>query len=366
MNAEAGTRRELWRQIMFYGTFDRMPVSHWAVWPETMERWLREGFPRGKDQHEFFGVPPRWAGVPVNLGLLPDFPEKVLEETEEYKIVRGADGVIAQQWKNRSCIPHYMDFTLKTAADWPLYKDRLQPCIERIPPDLERRLDRIERMGLPVVIGTGSLMGWIRNWMGVENMSYLLYDDPDCYADMVNTIADLVCWSIDEVVPRMKTPPDLGFGWEDICGKTGPLVSPHLFDRLVAPGYRKIRAKLEHYGVKLLGIDSDGFVEPLLPNWLESGVNVIFPVEPGTWGATPERVRARFGKELRIIGGFNKLALEQDRAAIDAEIERHIPLMREGGFIMEPDHLITPGTPLENYRYYLARMQELRLTGDKR
>jgi len=83
----------------------------------------------------------------------------------------------------------------------------------------------------------------------------------------------------------------------------------------------------------------------------------MFPIQPGTWGATPEHMRERFGKELRIVGGFDKLVLEKDFAAIDVEFESHIQLMKEGGFILMPDHLITPGTSLENYRYYLDRVR---------
>jgi len=191
-------------------------------------------------------------------------------------------------------------------------------------------------------------------------MSYLMYDAPDVYADMVDTLAELSCWGIDQVIPRMARPPDMGFGWEDICGKNGPLVSPHIFDRCVAPGYRKIRRKLESYGVRLLGVDCDGFVEPLIPNWLAAGVNVQFPIEIGTWNADPMAVRKRFGKELRIVGGFNKLVLERDHAAIDAEIARRMPIMRDGGFVLMPDHLITPGVSLANYRYYLDRVRALR------
>ena len=196
--------------------------------------------------------------------------------------------------------------------------------------------------------------------MGVENMSYLMYDDRDCYADMVDTLADLTCWAIDQILPRMSTTPDLAAGWEDICGKTGPLVSPHIFDECVAPDYRKIRNKLESYGVTLLGVDSDGFVEPLLQHWLDAGVNVQLPLERGTWKAYPEDIRRKFGKELRIIGGFDKLALERGRDAIDREIADRVDLIREGGYLMQPDHLITPGVPLKDYRYYLDQVRKLR------
>ena len=354
------TLRELWRSIMFYGEFDRMPPIHWGGWTETVQRWESEGMPKGVDQREYFGAVAHWTFLWPNLNLFPAFQEETMEETADYRIFRDTDGVIQQAWKTKSCIPHYIDFTLKTSADWPEYKRRLQPNPARLPQDLDKHIAQVENSALPIAIGTASMMGWIRNWMGVENMSYLMYDDPDCYADMVDTLADLSCWAIDQILPRVHTPIEMGFGWEDICGKTGPLVSPTIFDRCVAPGYRKIRNKLETYGVKILGVDCDGYVEPLIPNWMEAGVNLQFPIEHGTWGATPEHIRQRFGKELRIIGGFDKLALEKGRAAIDAEIERHIPLMKFGGFVMMPDHLITPGTPLADYKYYLNRIRELR------
>jgi len=354
------TTRQLWRSIMFYGSFDRMPVCHWAGWDETIDRWVAEGMPRGVNQQEYFDAVPLWAWVGANLDLLPAFEEEVLEETDEYRIFRDRGGVVQKDWKHRSCIPHFIDFTLREAKDWDQYKKRLQPDPARIPADLDERIARAEASGLPIAFGTASMMGWIRNWMGVENMCYLMYDARDVYADMVDTLAELTCWSIDQILPRMSTPPDLGFGWEDICGKTGPLVSPDIFDECVAPGYRKIRARLEAHGVKLLGIDSDGLVEPLVGHWLEAGVNLQFPIEIGTWNADPHAIRRRFGKELRIVGGYNKLALERGRAAIDAELRRRLPLMKEGGFVLLPDHLITPGVPLEDYKYYLDQVRKLR------
>lgn len=337
-----------------------MPVLHWAGWTETRERWIKEGMPADADEHAYFNAAPHWYPIPVDLYLYPAFEEEVIEETDEYRIRKTGEGIIQQEWKNKSCIPHFVDFTLKTAQDWPEYKKRLQPHPGRIPADIELELKKAEESELPIVFPNVSMMGWIRNWMGITNMSYLMYDEPEVYADMVNTLADLACWAIDGTLPKMKTKPDMGFGWEDICGKSGPLVSPEIFKRCVAPGYRKVREKLEGYGVKLLGIDSDGYVAPLVGLWLESGVNCQFPIEIGTWNADSMEFRKKYGKELRVIGGFNKLVLEKGPAEIDAEIERRLPLMKEGGFVVMPDHLITPGTSLANYKYYLERIRNLR------
>ncbi|MGD0089585.1 MAG: hypothetical protein ABSE73_06655 [Planctomycetota bacterium] len=358
------TNRELFQQIMSYGQFDRMPVTHWTGWTETMDRWYGEGLPRGVDANSFFGTRPMWCGFGVHLGLLPAFTEETIEETPEYRIFRASDGVVQQAWRGKSSIPHYIGFTLKTAADWPEYKKRLQPDRLRIPSELDGQIGNAKYSGLPITVSTASMMGVIRNWMGVENMSYLMYDDPDCYADMVNTLADLTCWGLDQVLPRAKAlgvVPDMGFGWEDICGKSGPLVSPPIFERCVAAGYRKMRDKLESHGVKLLGIDTDGYVEPLLGNWLRAGVNVQFPIEVGSWKADGMKYRRQYGRELRIVGHFNKLTLEQSQAAVLAEFERLKPLLRDGGFMMLPDHLITPGVSLDMYRWFLDQMRALRI-----
>jgi len=358
------TYREQFQRIMTYQPVDRMPVVHWTEWPETRERWRREGLPEAvatrEAVREFLGCSNWIENVGVNVLLFPEFEEEVLEETEEYRVFRGSDGVVAKDWKHRSSIPHFIDYTFQTADDWPEYKKRLQPDPGRVWPDLDERIRRAERSGCPVAVATASLMGWTRNWMGVENMAYLMYDRRDVYKDIIDTLSDLSCWAIDQVIPRMSAPPDLGFGWEDICGKSGPLVSPDIFDECVAPGYRKVREKLESHGVRLLAVDSDGFIEPLLSHWLDAGVNIHFPLEIGTWNADPMALRKKFGRDLHIMGGYNKLALERGRAEIDAELERRLPIMRDGGFLLMPDHLITPQTPLDDYRYYLDRVRALR------
>ena len=70
--------------------------------------------------------------------------------------------------------------------------------------------------------------------------------------------------------------------------------------------------------------------------------------------------RRKYGKDLRIIGHFDKLTLEKSHAAVEAEFRRLMPLLRDGGFMLMPDHLITPGVALADYRWYLDQVRELR------
>jgi len=352
------TCRELFREIMHYGEFDRMPAVHWTTWPETHQEWLAQGLPEDVSEHEHLDACGMWAGVPVGIGLHPGFEEETIEETDEYRIFRQTDGVIAQHWKGRSCIPHYIDFTMKDRSGWEQYRERLQPDPARLPEDFDERIEKLRDSDLPVTIGTGSMVGWTRNWMGVVNLAYACADDPELIAEIADTVADLVCWAIDQVDGRVEI--DVGLGWEDICFKTGPLVSPGIFERCCVPAYRKVADRLAQAGCDLYMVDSDGKVDDLVPLWLKGGVNVMFPIEIGTWQADPMAYREQYGRELRVYGGIDKLQLTKGREAIDAEIQRRLPLMRAGGFVPLPDHLIVPGTPLEDYRYYLDRIRELR------
>ena len=351
--------RERWLRMMDYEEVDRPPVMHWKGWPETLARWRTEGMPEEADENAFLGAPGYRMGIECETKLFPVFERDVFEETEEYVIARQDDGVVAQDWKNRSCIPHYVDFLLKGRAEWPEYEKRLQPDPGRIPDDLDEQAERAHASGAPVSMSVGAMMGWIRDWMGVENLAYLCYDDRDLVSEMVDTIAELECWCIDQVLSRHKI--DMGLGWEDICFRSGPLVSPEIFRECAMPGYQKITSKLREHGVKWYMVDCDGMVDDLMPIWLEGGVNIIFPLEIGAWKADPAETRRKFGKEMRIFGGIDKLEIAKGREAIDAEIARRVPLMREGGFAPLPDHLVIPETSLEDYRYYLARLSEVRL-----
>ena len=353
------TDRELWLRIMRYEPVDRVPVLHWKGWLETHARWVEEGMPDDAEEWRFFGVSPHLATVDCASKLFPTFEREVIEETGEYVIVRQDDGVVAKDWKHKSCIPHFVDFLLKGRAEWPEYQKRLQPDPARIPEDLDAQAAAAHASGAPVAMNVGSMIGWIRDWMGVENLAYLCYDDRDLLSEMVDTITNLQCWCIEQVLARHEI--DVACGWEDICFRNGPLVSPDIFRECALPGYEKVSAKLREFGVDFYLVDCDGLVDDLVPIWLEGGVNVMFPIEIGAWKADPAETRRRFGKECLIYGGVDKLEIAKGRDAIDAEIERRVPLMREGGFVPLPDHLITPDTSLADYRYYLKRLSEIRL-----
>ena len=112
--------------------------------------------------------------------------------------------------------------------------------------------------------------------------------------------------------------------------------------------YKKLTGFIRDHGVDLIFVDSDGYAEPLLSLWMEGGVNGFYPMERVA-NMDPVHLRARFGRELRLMGGIDKRAMIDGPEAIDAELANAAPLLKEGGFLPWCDHHVPPDVSLENY-----------------
>ena len=123
-------------------------------------------------------------------------------------------------------------------------------------------------------------------------------------------------------------------------------------------GERLLRClTFQDVGIPLISVDSDGDVSQLVPVMMENGVNVIWPFEVQA-GCDIEEYRRQYPR-LGIIGGLDKRALAQDRAAIDHELARAERMLQHGGYVAGLDHMVPPDVPWENYKYYMERLREL-------
>ena len=76
-------------------------------------------------------------------------------------------------------------------------------------------------------------------------------------------------------------------------------------------------------------------------------------------GMDPVMLRKRFGRELRLGGGIAKEALIAGPDAIDREIERLMPVIRDGGFIPAVDDCPPPEVPLKTFAYYVEALRKI-------
>lgn len=359
--------RQRFHATMHYLPRDRGILTDFGFWDETIPTWHTQGLPNGIDRRktvEYFGMDYSldYIGVPVNCGLEPAFPWITLEDRGDHEVVQQHDGVRVLRKKFMGSIPTHLGHLLVDRDSWERhYKPRLDPTTPgRFPADWEQQVAHWRDADRPNVLSLpgGSLYGWLRDWMGMEKISLTVYDDPQLFAEMVGTLADCILGVLEHVLQTGGRFDACGM-WEDMCYRAGPLLSPRHFKQYLVPHYRRIADLLHRYNVDILWLDCDGNIDALLPLWLDAGVNCLFPIEIGTWGADPLKYRRQYGKDLRMMGGFDKHILAKGKEDIRREVERLAPLVEEGGYMGFADHRVPPDVPLENYIYYIELVRAI-------
>ena len=371
--------RENTLAILRYQPFNKLPVVAFGYWAETVDKWADEGhIPRewAEDYKQNgdngfgdeaimarLGFDYNWNRlIASNVLMDPPFETQVLEEKPDgSQVIRDWQGLICLVKPGVVSIPAEIGTSLTGREAWEeLYLPRLQMNAGRLPLDAARAMPAPAQRDKPMGLHLGSLIGHMRNMLGVEHLSYLYSDDEDLYREIVDTLCGL-CYQCAKGMLETGAQFDYAHYWEDICYNHGPLVSPAVMRELVAPWYHKINSMMNGAGVDIISLDCDGCIDAMVPIWLENGVNTMFPIEVGTWQASIAPWRQQYGKELRGVGGMNKTVFSRDRAAVDAEVERLKPLVALGGYIPCPDHRIAPDAEFGLVQYYCEKMQELKV-----
>jgi len=367
--------RDRFNAVMNYKPHDRTPVLYFGTWTETKARWKEEGLSgmegyrgSGGPQLEFMdtdwetsfnGAGDIWS----NQGLLNPYPiatepAKVIERTEDYRVVRKGTGGIVKESLRGSSIHQTLRPDLEpTREDWARFKKFLDPdAPTRLSPSFEERGKALrERRHVSCFLG-GSLFGWMFNWMGLEGVSLLPYDDPALYEEIISYMADYFMSVNSKVIEAGDF--DFAYFFEDCCFNSGPMISPEIFRRFYLKHYVRMIEFYKSKGVGLALIDSDGKVDDLIPCWLDAGFDILFPVEVGVWKSDPLKFRREHGKKLRMLGGVDKHVIAKGPASVRRELERLKPLVEEGGYIPIPDHRIPPDVSLEQMKSYVEIFNE--------
>ena len=354
------TDLERFRACMPYRQVDRVPFWSWGAWPETVERWKREGYDpavfnpdAAADRRHSFG---HW------FFPNPPFERKVVQEDAEHVVYINHEGILMKERKDQpwSSMPQFLKFPVETREEFRrFWKERMQPDLSaRIGPNWKQQLREWRAQPYPFIVISdrwGGFFGPLRNLVGVETLCMLFYDDPAFVEEMMDANADLIIAIMSQVLD--VTDIDAFGFWEDMAYNHAPLISPEHARRYMLPRYQRVADYLRKRGVPYIGLDSDGQVHPLIPVWLAAGLNFLYPFEVQS-GMDVLDVRRRYGADLRIWGGIDKRALAHGPAAIDAELARVRPLFEAGGFIPHTDHSCPPDISYPNYCYYMKRLED--------
>jgi hypothetical protein len=360
------------------------------IMPQILASWVKQGAPekilqQGEERfvndsnvREYFKfdnkiliseVKSGWAGfrikdigygisVPDGSPLVPGYEIKIIAEDDRTVTYINGTGQTVKSLKNNPfSMPMFMDWPVKDRASWEELKQKLDPnSPERWPADWNSFVKGMNSQDDPVVLQVGGFYHYVRSWIGSERILYMFYDNPSLIEDMMEHMLYMETEIIKRVVKDVKI--DEADFSEDIAYKAGPLISPAMVKKFMVPRYKKITEILRNNGIDIVYVDSDGNIEQLIPLWLESGVNYVWPLEQAA-GNDPVALRKKYGRDLILGGGIDKRVLLKGKSEIRNEIMSKVPfLLEKGGYFPTVDHTVPLGVPFENYCYYINTLRE--------
>jgi len=192
---------------------------------------------------------------------------------------------------------------------------------------------------------------------GMEKLFMDMALDPEFAGALMDRLADLAIGYLEAGLKACgKYLQILRLAGDDMGHQRGTLFSPAMFRRVIKPRfarlYRAARELFLQYNPQgKLMAHTDGDVYPIIPDYIEMGLDVLNPVQPYVTEMEHDRLKREFGDRLCFHGGID-LQRVLPFGTPDEVYQEAVKTMRAlgpgGGYILAPTHYLTPDVPPEN------------------
>ena len=208
---------------------------------------------------------------------------------------------------------------------------------------------------------------------GILEMAQRVRGMENCLADMVvNEV--LACAILDKMLelkltfwemalPRLAGVIDVVSEADDYGTQTSQLISPRMFRNLLKPRLKILFARIKQLAPRArLFFHSCGNVRPLLPDFIELGVDVLNPVHIRASGMEPACLKRDFGKEIAFWGGgvdTQEVLPFGTPQQVKDDVKRSVEALAPGGgFVFSTVHNVQADVPPRNIVAMWEAVQE--------
>ncbi|MFW9809742.1 MAG: uroporphyrinogen decarboxylase family protein [Candidatus Thorarchaeota archaeon] len=362
--------RERFHQAVNHEEPDRVPLDYWTTY-EAYEN-LRNHLGITAPETHRWGLFSEWQTSEELLQRLNvDFRHVHMKALADFEPKPLSDGSLESEWKyGTKIIGEYEEVTYYPWADF----TEVQQINEFDWPDPEEP-SRMESVGALAkklheetdyaVVGYGGgpwgIVEMPAHFMrGFDKFLVDLLRRPDLAEAMMEKSMKLAIEMnrvfLDEVGEYLDI---FQFG-DDLGHQNGLVMSPKLYRNMIKDRHKKIYDDIHRRAphVKILH-HTCGAVEPLIPDLIDVGVDILNPVQPLAKGMDSATLKKKYGDKLTFHGGIDiqrvmaaQGSIEDVRGEVDTRIDA---LAHGGGYILAPAHNIqsesTPEKILELYDY---------------
>lgn len=188
---------------------------------------------------------------------------------------------------------------------------------------------------------------------GMENCLMDMASDEAVAGALLDRLLEckLAFWEM--ALPRLNDVVDVISEADDYGTQTSQLISPRMFRKLIKPRLLVLFARIRQLAPHAkLFFHSCGNVRPILPDFIELGVDILNPVHIRASGMEPAALKRDFGQAVVFWGGgvdtqgiLPSGTVQQVKDDVRRNIEALAP---GGGFVFNTIHNIQADVPPEN------------------
>jgi uroporphyrinogen decarboxylase len=218
--------------------------------------------------------------------------------------------------------------------------------------DVDALVAEVERCGDEFAT-LGPWVSLFEIYCGMRGLEASMMDvlvSPDFVAAALARIEAIQTRLLERMLPRVAGKLDMVFISDDMGSQDSLLVSVDTWQELIQPGLKRWCDLVHAHGVKVF-YHSDGAVDSLIPCLIETGIDVLNPIQHVCPGMDLDHLAQAYGDRVIFHGGVdNQHALPFGTPEeVRAETERCFrTLGRSGGYICCSCHNIQAGTPVPN------------------
>lgn len=358
--------RERYVETILFGNPDKIPLSPGGPRESTLAAWRKQGLPEGADYLdsalEILGISKsaglREHGLGVSFKMIPEFETQILEHKEGHYVIRDWMGAITEiadtfdETYLRSAkdfvTRKWHKFPVESREDWEEMKKRFDPSTPgRFAETFVQEGEKAKASDRILTLFFNGVFWQLREWCGFENLCILMAEDPDFVHEMAEFWGNFVLEMLGKALPAIC--PDRVFISEDMAYKAHSMISPAMTREFILPQYLKWMPVVKKNGCPVVELDSDGYIEELIPIWIDAGINCCSPLEVAAY-CDILKYREMFGKKMAYMQGLDKRIMARGGKELEEHVMSIVPAMfKDGGFIPGCDHGVPPDISWKNY-----------------
>lgn len=190
-------------------------------------------------------------------------------------------------------------------------------------------------------------VGWI---IGQETYFQWMLTRPDMVEAVIDCVVSFEVECTRRYLEAAQGKVDIAFFGNDFGTQRGLVISPAMFELFFRKPLKRYFDMAHDYGCKVMK-HSCGAIRPIIPLWIEDGVDVLDPIQVLAEGMAFEGLVRDFGTRICFHGGIDTQELLPFHAIEDvrAEVRRFRNLTRDGGgYILLASQEYIEDVPLDN------------------